>query len=144
MAQSNHKPIQVAVAIIYDGDGKILITQRSQTKDHAGRWEFPGGKLDTSESPLAALKREVAEEVGINVTSAEPLVTIDYSYPHKDVQLLVFKVTKYTGTAKRLEDQAQLHWVSCNELNKYSFPEANYEIINRLQCSLGTCVLVKV
>lgn len=132
MAQLNHKPIQVAVAIIYASDGKILITQRGQTKDHAGRWEFPGGKLDANESPIDALKREVAEEVGLLVDVAKPFIIIDHSYPHKDVQLLVYEVTEYSGNAKCLEDQTKLKWVYVNELNNYKFPEANCKILTKL------------
>lgn len=132
MAQLTHNPIQVAVAIIYDSDGRILITQRSQSKDHPGRWEFPGGKLAKDESAITALKREVFEEVGLTVTLAKPLTSIQHAYSHKEVLLVVYTVLKYIGYARCLEDQAELLWVDCKDLKNYSFPEANYKIINKL------------
>ncbi|MDP1601671.1 MAG: 8-oxo-dGTP diphosphatase MutT [Legionella sp.] len=125
--------MKVAVAIITDAHGRILLTQRPLHAAHGGQWEFPGGKLEDEEEALAALKREVKEEVGLQVLDAEFLATIEHTYGIKKVTLLVYCVDKFQGTPLCLESQIDLRWVDLEELSDYEFPEANEKIIQLLK-----------
>lgn len=121
-------PIHVAVGVVWR-DGKILITRRADHAHQGGLWEFPGGKLEPGESVVAALRRELREEVGILVEDAAPLIKINYRYPDKRVILDVWQVHAFSGTATACEGQP-LQWVAPGCLQDYAFPAANRPIIN--------------
>jgi len=87
-------------------DGRFLLGQRPAGKVYAGYWEFPGGKVEPGESPLAALKRELREELGIEVERADPWLTRDYDYAHAAVRLRFFRVVRWSGTPHGREQQA--------------------------------------
>lgn len=125
--------IAVAVAVIFDSDGRILITQRPSHASHGGLWEFPGGKLEKGETALTALKREIKEEVGLDIFEAEPLTEIEHSYGDKDVLLLVYCIYKFVGIASCCESQIDFRWVEPARLNDFSFPQANEKIIELLK-----------
>jgi 8-oxo-dGTP diphosphatase len=124
--------VKVAVAIIVNDSGHILITQRPLHASHGGQWEFPGGKLENEETPLSALKREIKEEVGLDILSAEHVTTIQHTYGIKNVTLLFFLVKEYVGSPECQELQLDLRWVAYEDLKNYSFPEANEKIISML------------
>src|SRR5206468_2527422 len=86
------KIVRVAAAVIMRHDGCVLLAQRPAGKPYAGYWEFPGGKLEIGESALAALERELHEELGITVTRAVPWMTQEFVYPHAHVELDFFRV----------------------------------------------------
>ncbi|SFG63998.1 Nudix family hydrolase [Neptunomonas qingdaonensis] len=121
--------IHVAAAVIEDGLGNIFLAKRPDDKHQGGLWEFPGGKVESGESPTTALIRELDEEVGIQVTESHPLIQVPYHYADKSVFLDVFRVTAFTGTAWGKEGQ-EACWVPVNELDSYSFPAANKPILN--------------
>ena len=121
--------MRVAVAVILDDKQRILITRRPLDAPHGGMWEFPGGKLEDDETPLAALEREVKEEVGLNVISADFLGQINHTYAHHSVILLVYGVHTFHGHAVCCEKQMDLKWVGMENLDDYEFPEANQQII---------------
>ena len=129
--------VKVAVAVIFDGAGQILITRRPLNVSHGGFWEFPGGKLEENETPLSALKREIGEEVGLNIVQADFLTQIKHSYGTKDVELFVFFVTKYEGSPFCRESQMDMCWVSLDEINDLEFPEANQQIIDLLSFKIA-------
>jgi 8-oxo-dGTP diphosphatase len=89
--------VRVAAAIIERADGQVLLAQRPAGKAYAGYWEFPGGKLESGETPRDALDRELAEELGIAVRRAAPWLVQRYRYPHAHVQLHFFRVLEWTG-----------------------------------------------
>ncbi|KJV07900.1 Nudix family hydrolase [Methylocucumis oryzae] len=120
--------LDVAVGVIQH-DGHILISLRDSALHQGGLWEFPGGKLEPGETAEQALARELMEELGISVTQASPLITINHAYPDKTVRLIVFSVTAFTGIAHSSTGQA-LAWVKPHELGQYAFPAANLPIIN--------------
>jgi 8-oxo-dGTP diphosphatase len=98
--------IGVAAAVVLRTDGRFLLAQRPQGKPYAGYWEFPGGKLLPGETPLAALKRELKEELDLIMEDAYPWLVRDYVYPHASVRLHFFRVVRWRGNASALEGQA--------------------------------------
>lgn len=129
--------IHVVAAIIADQNdsNKILIAKRPDHVHKGGLWEFPGGKVEQGEHVFEALARELEEELAIFVLQAEPFINIQYDYPEKSVLLDVWKVTEFSGNAKGNEGQA-IKWVLIDQLNEYSFPEANNVIIDELHGEL--------
>ncbi len=121
-------PLQVAVGVIKNPEGKILISLRHAALHQGGLWEFPGGKIEASETAEQALSRELKEELNISVNAATPLITIKHAYPDLSVQLNVFLVELFSDIAKSLEGQP-FKWVSPAELKHYAFPAANQPII---------------
>lgn len=125
------KIVHVAVGVIQNADGKILIARRADTAHQGGLWEFPGGKVDAGESLPDALTRELREELAIEIERTEPLIQIRHDYSDKSVLLDVHKVTAFSGVAQGNEGQPIL-WVSPSELSEYAFPAANKAIITAL------------
>jgi 8-oxo-dGTP diphosphatase len=107
--------IDVIVGILTDRDGRVLIAQRPAGKHMAGSWEFPGGKLEPAEPPLAGLARELAEELGIVVEAAEPFLEHRHRYPDRLVRLDVWWVRSFSGSAEAREGQV-LRWCDAAEL----------------------------
>jgi 8-oxo-dGTP diphosphatase len=99
-------PIDVAVGILMRADGDVLLGQRPEGKPYAGYWEFPGGKVESEESVLDALRREFVEELGIEIVSAEPWCCVEYVYPHAHVRLHFYISREWRGEAQSLEGQA--------------------------------------
>lgn len=125
------KTVHVAVGVIEDSQGRILIARRPEHLHQGGLWEFPGGKVDTGEDVLTALQRELHEELGIYVHNSHPLISIEHDYGDKQVMLDVHYVTGFQGNAFGLEGQP-VQWVTRNELKEYSFPDANRGIVNAI------------
>lgn len=130
MNSPTQKPllIHVAAAVIEDGLGNVFLAKRSDDKHQGGLWEFPGGKVEAGESSESALKRELDEEIGIQVIESKRLIQIPHHYPDKSVFLDVFRVTVFSGDAWGKEGQ-EVRWVPIQELDRYSFPEANQPIL---------------
>ncbi len=123
--------VHVAVAIVVNSKGEILIARRPEGVHLEGLWEFPGGKLEQDESVLFALKRELLEETGIQIETGRQLIKIIHDYPHKTVKLDTWLVENWSGMAEGLEGQ-EVRWASLNELQSYEFPEADRPIISAL------------
>lgn len=121
--------IDVAVAIVRQADGRVLLAERPSGKPWAGYWEFPGGKIEAGETPLAALVRELHEELGIDVDAATPWITFVYAYPEKSVRLHFFRVNRWHGTPHGREGQ-RLVWEKPEALTVSPLLPAN-EIILR-------------
>lgn len=125
----NKRRIHVVAAVIEDKNHQVLIAKRPKHAHQGGLWEFPGGKVETNESPEQALKRELFEELGIRVQAYEPLIQISHDYPDKSIFLDVWRVTDFTGQAYGKENQ-QTCWINKNELTQYQFPAANKAILD--------------
>lgn len=125
--------MKVAVALIVDEQDRLLIAQRPYHASHGGFWEFPGGKLEVNETAEDALKREIREEVGLEILHADYLGEIKHQYPDKSVHLLLYYVTQFSGKAACLEGQLDLKWVHTSELNPKDFPEGNQAIFPMLE-----------
>ncbi|WP_183326526.1 Nudix family hydrolase [Halomonas cerina] len=121
--------VHVAAAAIISADGReVLIARRPSNVDHGGLWEFPGGKLAPYETGLEALKRELHEELGVEIRRAQPLIRIHHEYSDKHILLDVWQVHEFAGEPFGREGQA-VRWVSMDELGKYPFPAANLPIL---------------
>lgn len=120
--------LHVAAAVVRDGNGRILITQRAKHAHQGGLWEFPGGKLEVDETPQQALVRELREEVGIEVKTAQPLIKVRHDYGDRRVLLDVWSVHEFDGEAWGCEGQA-LQWIRPEQLSDFAFPAANLPII---------------
>ncbi|OGT91489.1 MAG: hypothetical protein A2286_07455 [Gammaproteobacteria bacterium RIFOXYA12_FULL_61_12] len=124
-------PIHVAVAVIEDCDGRVLLTRRPDHVHQGGLWEFPGGKLDPGESVEQALRREIHEELGIDLEGHRPLIRVRHDYGDKAVLLDSHRVTRWSGTPEGREGQPLL-WAEKGDLAAYPMPAADRPIINAL------------
>ena len=98
-------PVDVAVGVLIDGDGRFLLTSRPQGKVYAGYWEFPGGKLEAGENVEQALRRELIEEIGITIGAVEHWKVELVDYEHARVRLHFCKVHEWTGEFQMREAQ---------------------------------------
>jgi 8-oxo-dGTP diphosphatase len=121
-------PLQVVVGVVKNTHGQVLISLRDDSLHQGGLWEFPGGKIEPEETAEQALARELKEELDITVITAVPLITVKHRYPDLAVQLNVFLVEHFSGTAKSCEGQP-FKWVNPDELANHAFPAANQPII---------------
>jgi 8-oxo-dGTP diphosphatase len=96
---------QVAVGVVFDAQGRFLLTSRPAGKAYAGYWEFPGGKVEAGETVAQALARELQEEIGLQVHSVQAWRTQRVDYPHALVDLHFCKVVDWSGTLTMLEGQ---------------------------------------
>lgn len=102
----SRRVVDVAVGILVDRQGRLLLTTRPPGKAYAGHWEFPGGKIEAGESVEQALRRELREEIGVTIAAAQPWQTLTVDYPHALVRLHVCRVTEWSGTLQMHEGQA--------------------------------------
>lgn len=102
--------MHVMAGVLLDDNGCVLLAQRPAGKHLAGFWEFPGGKLEAGETPLAALARELLEELGIHVRDAEPLVRLPWRYEERELLLDAWRVSSWRGKPRSLEAQP-LQWM---------------------------------
>jgi 8-oxo-dGTP diphosphatase len=124
--------IYVAAGVLEDKQGRVLITQRPDGSHLAGQWEFPGGKIKAGESELDGLSRELVEELGIRLVSADPLIDFEHDYPERSVSLSVWRVRDYCGTPTGCEDQA-VRWISLDQvLTQEGFLQADRPIVEAL------------
>lgn len=124
------KTVLVSAVALIDVDGRILIAQRPEGKAMAGLWEFPGGKVETGETPEAALIRELHEELGIDTWQSclAPLTFASHAYPDFHLLMPLFVCRKWEGTPISRENQ-QLKWVRVTELKNYEMPAADLPLI---------------
>ena len=125
----NH--FQVAAGILRDAAGRVLITERLCDGPFDGLWEFPGGKISDNESSREALKRELAEELGIEVTDLRPFMELHHEYPDRIVDLEFFLVTDWNGEPEGLEGQG-VRWVSIDDLDERELLPADAPVVDEL------------
>ena len=124
--------LHIVVAVIYNKNNQILIAQREKGKHQAGKWEFPGGKVEQGESAKQALRRELDEELGIQILGAKALVQIQHHYKELSVFLDAYTVKDWQGEAYGKEGQA-IRWIDQDTIQNYSFPAANKAIFQALK-----------
>jgi 8-oxo-dGTP diphosphatase len=124
------KVIEVAAGLVFR-NGLLLITQRRHQDHLGGLWEFPGGKRDPGESFEACLKRELREELGIEVETGELIESITHEYPEKTVQLRFFRCIWQRHEPRALGCQ-DFAWVDRGQLSAYAFPAADQRLLKKL------------
>ena len=129
--------VHVAVAVILNSKQQVLLSLRQAHQHQGSLWEFPGGKVDDNETVFDALVREIDEELGIAIITAQPLIEISHDYNDKSVRLDVWTVTEFSGTAEGREGQ-KVKWQAIAELDEKDFPAANIAIINELKLRVST------
>jgi 8-oxo-dGTP diphosphatase len=117
---------------VEDAQGRILITRRPDHAHQGGLWEFPGGKLESGETPQQGLARELYEELGIRVRKQRPLIRVHHDYGDRHVLLDVHRVTEYEGEPRGREGQP-LDWVAPMAMRPELFPAADRPIISALR-----------
>jgi mutator protein MutT len=122
----------IGVGVIWDRDRqKILIARRLPEGELAGYWEFPGGKIEGNETVLDCIKRELQEELAIDVEVGDHLITVDFEYETLRVSLIVHHCFHVFGEPQAIAS-SEIRWVAIDELNNYQLPAANYEIVRAL------------
>lgn len=129
---TNPPEIQVAVGVIQQADGRVLLAERPAGKAMAGYWEFPGGKLEPGEAPHEALARELHEELSIDIRNAQPWITRSFHYPHAIARLQLFRVSDWEGEPHGREDQ-QLSWQDPGMVDIAPLLPANHGIMDALR-----------
>ncbi|MEE8286362.1 MAG: Nudix family hydrolase [Gammaproteobacteria bacterium] len=129
----------MAAGVLCNARGEILVTRRFDHVHQGGRWEFPGGKLESGEDPRSGLARELDEELGIDLESARPLIRVRHDYPDRGVLLDVWRVTAWQGRVRGREGQA-LRWLAADALTGLLMPAADVPVVKALR--LPDCYLV--
>ena len=121
----------LTVGVVLNADGEVLIDQRLEEGLLGGLWEFPGGKQEPGETIEACITRELQEELAIEVTVGQELISVDHAYSHKRLRFVVHVCRWLSGEPKPLASQ-QVRWVKPGDLRTYPFPAANSRIIDAL------------
>jgi len=129
--QAPRRAVHVVAGLLTDG-GRICVTRRRAGVHQGGKWEFPGGKLEAAEEPLTGLRRELHEELGIDVRAARPFIKLRHAYADIDVLLDVWEIVSYRGAPRGREAQ-ELRWAEIEHLDPREFPEADRPVLRRLQ-----------
>jgi A/G-specific adenine glycosylase len=118
----------VTAGVIWDGNGHLLITQRPMDGLLGGLWEFPGGKRRPGEELPACLRREIREELAIEIQVNELVYTVKHTFTHFHMCLYVFDCLWLSGKPQRL-GCTDLRWVTLDELDAFAFPVADQKVI---------------
>lgn len=124
--------VRVAVGVVFDAIGRVLVGQRPRGSLCAGKWEFPGGKLQDGENAYQALCRELDEELGIEVLDAVPLLVVSHAYAQRNVILDVWRIVEYHGEPRGREAQ-RIEWVVPRAILDLDFLPANRPILRALE-----------
>ena len=138
MADIKRPVTEVAAGILLDDKGRYLLGQRPEGKPYAGYWEVPGGKIEKGETVFEALKRELQEELGIDIQSSEELTVLEHDYPHAYVRLHVSIIRDWQGTPKGCENQS-LSWelLAAEKPNVEPLLPAAWPMLERLRTLLA-------
>jgi 8-oxo-dGTP diphosphatase len=121
---------KVTAALLVKG-GKILIAKRKSTDKLPNKWEFPGGKIETNETPEECLKREIKEEFGADISVGECLGESICHYDHGSIRLLAYRAF-WQGGSFSLADHADFEWVSLHQLKGFDFAPADIPFVEKI------------
>ncbi|VXD23674.1 A/G-specific adenine glycosylase [Planktothrix serta PCC 8927] len=122
----------IGVGVIWNQQGQILIDKRPAKGLLGGLWEFPGGKLEAGETLEECIKREIQEELAIEIEVKDHLMTLEHAYTHFKVTLNVYHCRYISGEPQPLESD-EIRWVTLDEIDQFPFPKANEKIIAALK-----------
>lgn len=122
---------EVTAAIIIK-DSKVLIAQRAPGENLAGKWEFPGGKIEPGETPQECIKREIREELAVEIEILDFFGESIYVYHSGTIKLMAFWCKWITGDFT-LKVHSDLVWVHCHELDLYDFAPADIPLVEKLK-----------
>ena len=122
----------IGVAVIRNVQGQILIDRRRAEGLLGGLWEFPGGKVEPGETIAECIRREIREELGIEIEVGDHLITVDHTYTHFRVKLEVHLCRHLSGEPQPIESD-EVRWVTLAEIDQFPFPKANVQIITVLR-----------
>jgi 8-oxo-dGTP diphosphatase len=132
------RPTILVVAAVIIERGRVLITQRSAGSHLAGKWEFPGGKVEDDEDPRDALARELREELGIEARAGDVVDVAFHRYPIKTVLIVFYRAHPCAGSpAPRALEVDGLRWLSRDELDDSEFPPADASVLAAVRALLG-------
>ena len=123
--------IEVVCAVIQDADGRVLAARRAPGKAQAGRWEFPGGKIEPSEAAEAALIREIREELGCALTVGAALTPVDHPYPGGVIRLRPYLAEIVDGQPVAHE-HSELRWVGRDEAAALDWAPADVPVLGEI------------
>jgi A/G-specific adenine glycosylase len=123
--------VEIAVGVVFK-NGRVLITRRPTEGLLGGLWEFPGGKLHEGERPEEACRREIKEEVHLDVSIEAPLAQVRHAYSHLRIRMHVFRCRFRAGRV-RLNGPVDYRWIQIADIDQFAFPKANHKFIPRLR-----------
>lgn len=129
---SNLPYLRIGTAVIVNDEGLILIDKRRNKGTMANKWEFPGGKFEDGENAQECIVREIKEELGIDIEVGQHLMNVKHDYPHLSLTLMVYYARIIAGEPQTLEC-AEIRWVKPEQLSDFDFPDANYQIIEKIK-----------
>lgn len=130
------QPLKVVAAVLVDRQGRLLVAQRPSGKWAAGRWEFPGGKVEPDEDEATAVVRELREELGVRVDAQQRLGEFVHDYGDRTVCIGLWLVLRHEGEPRGLDGQA-LRWVTVEALSGIDLLEADLPMVPVLAAALG-------
>ena len=132
--QNNPTMLLVVAAALKNGDGRILLQKRPEGREMAGLWEFPGGKIDSNESPETALVRELLEELGLSVEISDlaPSCFASAAIGDRSLILLLYVCSNWQGQPMPLEQQ-EIGWFTIDEMYALEMPPADLPLLASLQ-----------
>ncbi len=122
----------VVCLVLVDADGNVLATQRPKEKRLGWFWEFPGGKVEIGESPESALRREIQEELGIELGPLQQLSAITYTYDFGSIRLLPFKAYCKSRPKLALAEHVDAKWVGSHDWQSLEWAPADIPVIHEL------------
>jgi A/G-specific adenine glycosylase len=133
----------VTAGVVWNGNGRFLIAQRPYQGIRGGLWEFPGGKQEPGETLVDCLRRELAEELDIEVTVGAPLTVVKHAYTHLRITLHAFHC-QLVGGQPHARDCADWRWITLDDVERFAFAAADHQIIAALRAFYGAQMNAKI
>jgi 8-oxo-dGTP diphosphatase len=124
--------IRVVAGILHDDDGKVLIAERTADHAFAGLWEFPGGKIGNGEETLSALRRELGEELGIEVLEQTFFMRLEHDYSDRSVSIDFYLINRWANTPRGRDGQA-LKWARPDSIAENVLLPADAPVVKALR-----------
>ncbi|MFQ6005883.1 MAG: 8-oxo-dGTP diphosphatase MutT [Woeseia sp.] len=124
--------IRVAAGILRDKEGRVLIAQRTGDHPFAGLWEFPGGKIRCDEESLSALRRELGEELGVEILGQSLFMSLNHDYPDRSISIDFYLIDEWANTPEGKDGQG-LMWIRPDALAEHMVMPADGPVLEALR-----------